>query len=258
MEFFPALGLAVLGIFVTIILSGVLAGIIAFGLIESNSRGAIQARVIRILVDRRIEDFFTEDGRSVFRDDDGREESLSYVRNRGFESLVPLDPRRLFRLPYRQLCGQLANAIGAESFGADEKGDGRSNFQPLTLALFIANLEGAKRRRAVIGDGRISDAVLKTHALAFLDELQIALADAVLERARILSMIVIAIIFMAILAPNLDRLNIYGTDPSFILRSTGTLIALIIAPIMILLLGSAASIVAALIFRWIDRFAAAR
>jgi hypothetical protein len=139
----------------------------------------------------------------------------------------------------------------------DKRSGGPSNFQPLTLALFMASSASSKGRNIAIR-GPLSHAFVKTHALAFLDSIQIALADAVLARARSLSIMVITIIFLAILAPNLETLNIYANSPSFLARSGGTLLALFIAPFLIATLAASATIVSTLTFRWIDRFAAAR
>ena len=46
MDFFPALGFAVLGIFATVMLTGSLAGIIAFGFIDGGMRSQIQLNVV--------------------------------------------------------------------------------------------------------------------------------------------------------------------------------------------------------------------
>lgn len=258
------LGLAVLGIFTTIVLSGVLAGVIAFGLIDSRFRCLVQADVIERLVDiparRFLEHVDMEEPEEL-----GPAKSrwwgkrtvhaLRHGHPSNLSAVVQLRPNNLFRLSYRQLSAQIANAVVGEV--RRKEGDESGNrIYPATLLLMIADNEsrGRDRRHVMFA----SFATTESRALAFVDSIQIELAEAVQRRAGALASIVIGIIFLAILLPNFTALNAFAEGSSDLLRTIGSVFALIFALVLILTLSLAAKIIATLTFRWIDRFASAR
>jgi len=271
MAIFPALGLAVLGIFVTIVLSGVLAGIIAFGLIDSKYRERAQQAVILWMIDLPARNFIGDDNLKEIK---GLKEGLDFsyhqrpwwgemtlevLLHRGsfrLAELLQLDSRNLFRLPYRQLCGQIANGLAAETRqNLEDEEDGRLIYA-LTMLLVIADNAalGHPATRAVF----IPFSAAKTRAMAFIDRVQMELAEQVQRAANRISLYVIAVILIAILVPSLDALNLFYLSSSHLLQTVGGIGSLIVAPFLIITLALAARIVAALTFRWIDRFASAR
>lgn len=264
MGIFPALGLAVLGIFSTIILSGILAGIIAFGLIDLGYRRRIQAHVVKTLLLQPVASFLEADPRFEQTNDGSWWGIASLIALRirhnrlDLEGVLP-KPLQLFNLPYRQLCGQIANVLSEEAFRLDKATD--QNFEepvrpalaPLTLALTCAWLSAKGR------DIRpFPFIVARTRALDFLDTIQIALADAILRVARFIAGMVVLVIFLAILLPNLDALNVFAMTQSSIARSLGAMIGIFVALLLAAVLAFAATIVSTLTFRWIDRVASAR
>lgn len=263
MDIFPALGLAVLGIFVTIILSGVLAGIIAFGLIDTGQRKATQQRILERLVEAPVRAALEDDEANDFvprnvSDHHGWAWHTMDLLTKGkptlFVEILRLDPDLLYRLPYRQLCGKIANAIGGEAFDGPHAHEPR--FQPATMMLLIA--ENATRPISQHLYADISYGIAKVRALAFVDSIQISLADAVQHRAQSISFCVIAVILLSLLVPSLHALNIFATEHSLFLRSVGGVSAIVCAAALLFMLSLAATIVATLTFSWIDRFASAR
>lgn len=263
MEIFPALGLAVAGIFAVIMLSGALAGIIAYGLIDSRYRAEIQSEVLGRIFSRQVGDFFSGFDKDKFDKFRNRAAegwwgtmTLSILADNyygGIANWVGLEPHRLFQLPHRQLCAQIVNAVATESYQYDDERE--AGFCPLTMLLFIAS------GRPHSGDYRSILApysAMKTRSLAFVDAIQIELIEAIQRRASLISTLVISLALLAIIIPNLEALNIFTLDRSTLLRTVGVVLALIVAPILVITLSLAARIVALLTFKWIDRFASAR
>lgn len=268
MDIFPALGLAVFGVFITIILSGVLAGIIAFGLIDSFYREIVQSRVVSDLIDEPVERHFRESGR---KDDfpirkGGRPwwglRSWRKLRDRNrheLQNVMHFNSRSFFRLPYRQLCAQIANAVAAECHEADFKGPNARTFE-VTMFLLLAD-HYADRFREVGSDQRLDQidfSFAKSRAIAFIDQLQAALADGVQQRARQIANVVIVLILAASLLPNVGALNAFATENSWLLQTVGGILSLVFAIVLVIGLTFAAQIVAILTFRWTDRIASAR
>lgn len=265
MSVFSTMGLAAAGIFVTVMLSGILAGIIAFGLIDGVFRRTVQAEVVHRLLDRPVADFLQQ-GRSdwVVHFPQGRAiiEALRIMSKGGalLPKLLQMDEERLFALPYRQLCGQIANVIASETTQpVDDPGGAYPPYVPvpgrLTLAMAIAD------QMAKAGSDwefpPNENGFIRMRALAFLDTIQIALGTAVLQRARWIAAALVLLIVVAILAPNWQAMNMFA-DRTSALHDIGAIIALFVAPVIGLLLANAAAIVAGLTFRWIDRIASAR
>lgn len=263
MNLFPSLGLAVLGIFTTVVLVGVLAGVIAFGLVERVLRRRAQETVVRQLVDYPIRHFLANENTAP--EDVGDLEyywpELMTLLSELARSpdilahLLRLDPGRLYGLPYRQLCGQIANAIGAE-FPVDWEQEQYSHLQPVTISLFIA--EGASNKEHSLIPFSVAHTPARRRAMQFLDTLQIALAGAVLASARQCAGWTILFILAVTILPSLTMLNLFAGDPSIALRAIGGIIGIVCAAVLIVALAYAASIIAEMTFRLVDRSATAR
>jgi hypothetical protein len=288
MTFFPALGAAALGIFITIVLSGILAGIIAFGLIEARFRRKIQRRVIGQLVDEPVYAFLHK--RSNIENIYDSEESSEYFPNESsayfvlekltstgkFKNnpsrmwrgdsliavLVRLKPNYLFALPYRQVCGQIANAIGSEAHDDDfdeppsSYDEGWHRVRPLTLALLIADQEHSGFIESDLS--YLKTPHPKVRALAYLDSVQIALANAIFDKVRTISLFVTSLIITGIVASRSGMLNLWVESASTFLQIAGGIAASIGALLINFLLVIASTVVAVLTFGWIDRYATAR
>lgn len=275
MEIFPALGLAVLGIFATISLSGILAGVIAFGWIDTNARRRTQERVISELIDEPVRRYFSR-VRNLSSVESRDDEYLNFplwehAALRALEehsrfrsataAIVRLAPANLFSLQYRQLCGQIAHTVGSEFYDHDFSEDLSRPYEfnalgPMTLSLLIAD--------ASIDDEpmeptlRLHQSDAKTRALRYLDAVQIALAKSIIGKVRLYAMLIITVILTAILIPNFDALNLFATSSSMFARGWGTVIAMAIAPILIIAFAFAATVVSVLTFRLIDQNASSR
>lgn len=260
---FPSLGLAVLGIFTTVVLVGVLAGVIAFGLVERGLRRRAQRTVVRHLVDDPIRRLLENENRppeGVSGSDYARLEPMARLRELAgshdiLAQLLRLDPVRLYGLPYRQLCGQVANAIGAE-FPVDGEPEPYAPLGPVTIALAIA--ERASNEEHSFMPSSVAHMPPRRRAMQFVDTIQIALAEAVLANARQCAGWTIIFILSVTILPGLTMLNIFAGDPSIALRAIGGFIGVGCATVLIFALAYAASIIAEMTFRLVDRSAAAR
>jgi hypothetical protein len=260
---FPSLGLAVLGIFTTVVLVGVLAGVIAFGLVERGLRRRAQGTVVRQLVDDPIRRALENENRppeSVGGLEYRWPELMAALRELAsshdiLARLLRLDPGRLYGLPYRQLCGQIANAMGAE-FPVEGERELYSPLQMVTIALALA--ERASNEEHSFMPFSVAHTPPRRRAMQFLDTLQIALAEAVLASARQCAGWTILFILAVAILPGLAVLNIFAGDPSIALRAIGGIIGIACATVLIFALAYAASIIAEMTFRLVDRSATAR
>lgn len=84
------------------------------------------------------------------------------------------------------------------------------------------------------------------------------LAERVQREANRISSFVLMVVLISIIIPSLEALNLFAISSSPLLHTVGGIGSLIVAPFLIIMLALAARIVAALTFRWIDRFASAR
>lgn len=262
MDLFPSIGLAVLGIFATVAFGGMMSGVIAFGVVDGGLRRRVQRGVVRRLVEEQLERFLhdqmeQEDGVRPERWEHDTIDALRQAakRRQGLAGLLRLDPRRFYALPYRQLCGQIANAVGPE-FQDEPALHGEARLQPVTAVLAMAEAANNGDYHRTLVD--LDHPLARRRALQFVDTIQMELADAVLARARWCAAAAIILMLAAILVPSVGALNIYREDPSFVLRVMGGAFAAAVAVLLLAALTYAATIVAVITFRWIDRFASAR
>jgi hypothetical protein len=263
LNLFPALGLAVLGIFATVVLGGLLAGVIAFGVIDGGLRSWVQRRVIGRLVEGPLRkmrgDYFPiQEGMLPHSWDRETIDALMQVaENRdGLAHFLRIDAQRLYELPYRQLCGQIASGISAELHDDADDRTARSTFQPVTAMLVIAeSVNNGDHRRAMVD---LEPQHARHRALQFIDTIQITLASAVFTTARWCAALFVALMLAAILFPSLNAFNMYSDYRSTVLRAFGSMLAVAIAVIIVIALSYASTIVALITFRWVDRHASLR
>ena len=270
MEFLFALGGAIAGLFIAVVLSGLLAGTVTYGIIELKLRSTVQSQVLRDL-DLALVRALSRRGfrscaiRVVSARTPGRgfaetsyyaEKYLARLestarRGEAISKQVGLPGDALCRLPYRQLCGQIAAKVNAEMVAAEDK---RS---PGVLTDILAAVSLHRDRGRRLRDRDIDSKTLVARAIAEIDFLQLRLSEAVNRRAYSLSAAMIAILFVTLAIPGAPYLNLAADNDAFILRGVGLAFALLMAVIFMVLLAMAASVVAALTFRWLDRVASA-
>jgi hypothetical protein len=232
MEILSALGGAMTGLFLTVMLTGMLAGIVAFGILDLYQRGHVQ----RIATAR----FFAPDPRK----------SLSEF----LPDFVGIDERYFWRLPYRQLCGQLAGHVSLE-LRNDESSE-REAF--LTEYLAEHNERRREHVRQTFNDRQTSSVrganKAAQRALQTIDGLQVVLAEEVQQAAGKLVAWFVYLTFAAICIP----LAIF-IGPSWQAFSVNAaLSALLLAGMIAVALAFAATIVGSLTFKWVDRYASSR
>lgn len=274
MDIFTAIGFAVVGIFITVIASGILAGIVAYGMIDGRGRAKVQRTVISQLVNEPI--------KLLLDEQTTREWLLAVIETTGiyrgkFEHLwltghVNLVPRLIgmpsesfYSLPYRQLCGQVATRVSADIAALSTE-----NRQASPLAAIMAlsymcrnefrtdldrwknNPEGEWRRPGPSAQ-ELSDA-----ALSAIDSMQVVLADATDNRAAAIGFLVVLVIFSALLIPSATQLYVFNDPSNFLFQATGLIVTIVISTVLLLVLAFGALIVSRVTFRWVDRFASAR
>lgn len=237
MEVFFGLGTAVAGIFVTVLLSGVLSGIVAYGVIEIWRREKIQHQSIEEMLN--TERFYSK-----------TEEYREMPRYSELSEILDLYRSDFYSLPYRQLCGLLAARVSAD-VSANASGD-----KPSALTDLLASRMASWRQF----EPWSPDYFRKTaeQALAFIDKLQVRLSHAVAKDAAVISGITVALIFVALLFPLTRSLMFFSEQNSIVIRSGGFVLAFFVAGLVLIILAFGSLIVANLTFRWIDRFASAR
>jgi hypothetical protein len=109
----------------TIILSGVLSGLVVFGVLELMFRESLQSRAIREHFPRygRQDDFarfIEEKYETIFRSSGKKlpvpREYLRWIEHGDFLEIASNgDPEHFFRLNYRQICGQMQSVIVSEA-----------------------------------------------------------------------------------------------------------------------------------------------
>ena len=283
MDFFSMLGLAVLGIFATVMLTGILAGIIAFGWIDGGLRAKVQEAVISDLsngfIQHRLELLKdelrireAEEEKPINRRPWWSQKTLDMLSRVPPESIrldraIGLERKFLYRLPARQLCAQIVNAISEETYVADAAEEIPRRVRLATMMLVVAGLTSNPLGDRILVDSprpfaffllRMPLGTAKLRAIAFVDSIQIGLTDAVTAAGRRIAASVIAIECVGILLPSVGMLNIFAQTGSMLLRGVGGIMAAIVCLVVGLTLFAASLVVSTLTFRWIDGFASAR
>ncbi|MDB5677450.1 hypothetical protein [Sphingomonas bacterium] len=253
MEIFWLLGQAAAGIFIAVLLSGILAGVIAYGLIDGWMRRNIQRSLIEDLLHRyRRHEMWTplspggQDEQDRPPPRDFSPDGALYLPH-----VLALVPDDFFGLPYRQLCGQLAGRISAD-VASDAAGNGASDLS-LFLARYIQQPDSAHA-----SDGREEFRRTAQRALTWVDRLQIRLANGVTVAASRIAAQVVLLIYFALSLP--FALGMASMRPASSRIST-TVEAIgwsVVAIMIIAMLAYGSQIIARLTFGWIDRLASPR
>ena len=261
MEIFYGLGQAVAGIFITVLLSGILAGIVAYGLIEKWFREQTQRNVVTTLLQRE------------YAEPPERERSKEKTEDAGARrlmSLLDLDDSDFYSLPYRQLCGLLAARVSADVAAAaatSAAADAEAAAAVKTATESAASEDAPKSVARVLAAHMKPLSVTPEpptirkdaeRALAFVDKLQVKLAEAVASRAFNISTVIVTLIFTGLFIPAANALQIFNESSYLLVRSFGMMVSLTIAVLILGCLAFGSVIVASLTFRWIDRLASAR
>jgi hypothetical protein len=292
LDLFRDLGLAVGGLFITVLLGGTLTGVICYGYTEIFSRRRIQHDQTVALVDGPLIRAFEMEGyasalerlRRRYSPDYSAQSDGAFQRERrvaryiarirkalkneeGFvPTLLGLPHRAFYSLHYRQLCGQMAARINREAMDAGS--ENRTPAEPLTdaLSLIAPGWEEALPPQAIMaefGPGSKRLDAFDRHsrserAMAVVDLLQIRIAEAMNLHVLKLSASITAVMFTILAVSGASYLNFAESQDFILSRMAGAIVALLAALVMAILLGSAACIIATLTFRTIDRAASPR
>lgn len=287
-ELFTALGAGVGGLFLAVTFSGLLAGIISYGVVESYLKGEVQRRATVDLIEKPLSlalktpfgraDFETlfgpKSGKALPYRGGDRPPVLDYMKFldglSGDGSLIPtllgLPGRSAYALHYRQLCGQIASSIQREAMM--EAGEPGAVTPVTDVMAFVFVVRKSLPHRVGPGadekdplppyeleiDGRSQG----DRALAEVDLLQIRLSERVERLSFGLSLIAVILIFAALAFPAFAYLNLAKGSELFLLRAAGGLGAWLAGLMVLTLLAFSASVIASLTFRWIDRVASPR
>lgn len=258
MEIFAGIGLAVGGIFATIVLAGMLAGIIAFGLMDLGIRTRVQRKVVKRKIDDRVTEADPEGDAIIFETVRVSGPSEMYElrdlakRGDAVPALLHMSPDQLFGLPYRQLCGQIAARINREMISLD----GPYPYRGLVTALFaLAHERQLTDKQSIIHDQWFKP---DERALAAVDRLQIDLGNAVLRTANWVAGCIVALLFFALYIPTASQMAFFADSSYAMSRAAGGALAAVVSLTLLLAFAFGAVVVATLTFRWIDRLASAR
>lgn len=234
MEILSALGGAMTGLFLTVMLTGILAGIVAFGILDLYQRGHVQ----RTATAR----FFAYGPRRTQSD--------------FLPGVVGIDERYFWRLPYRQLCGQLAGHVSLELRNDESRG------REASLTEYLAEHYGRRREylRQTSDDRRFETSSVRSaneaaqQALQTIDGLQVVLAEEVQQAAARLVAWFVYLTFAAICIP----LAIFIAPSWQAFSLNAAISSLLLSGMIAIALAFAATIVGSLIFKWVDRYASSR
>ena len=258
MEIFAGIGLAVAGIFATIILAGMLAGIIAFGLMDLGIRARVHRRVVNRRIDDRVSKAHPEEDPIIFETlrvlDPTEMDELRDLAKRGdaVPTLLHMTPNQLFGLHYRQLCGQIAVRINREMISLE----GPYPYRGLITSFFaLAHAPQRGETRSFVHERWFKP---DERALAAVDNLQIDLGNGVLRAANWLAGGIVALLFVALYIPTASQMAFFADSSYAMSRATGGALAALVSLPLLVGFAFGAVVVAALTFRWIDRLASAR
>jgi hypothetical protein len=258
MEIFAGLGLAVGGIFATIVFAGILAGIIAFGLMDLGIRALIHRTVVNQKIDERVArldpKYYPMFVEILWGLDLPESEELRSLARHGdaVPKLLHMTPHQFFGLHYRQLCGQIAARINREMMSQEDPYRYRG---PITALFALANVTTPDETPFAMHEEQFRP---DDRALAAVDTLQIDLGNAVIRTAKWLAGGIVALLFVALYIPTASRMAFFADSSEAMFRAAGGVLAALVSLLLLVAFAFGAVVIAALTFRWIDRLASPR
>jgi hypothetical protein len=234
-----ALSTAVFSVFLIVILSGLVSGLVALGYIELFARSAIQRRVVRSIAERGWSFRF---GKMV----PPHSPELASNLEDGLPFALGMDPPQFFNLHHRQICGLLIAGLSRESMAKREPSSSQHRILPEVLALAPPSLmsgagfiPGDYERRP-----RASDVDLAT---SVVDNLQVELSRHLFLAAFWSAFAVWLLLFALAATPAIFTFKSFFRT---LFESAAYVGAILPA---CLLFAFAAAVVGALVFGWLDR-----
>lgn len=292
-----ALGYAIAGVFVAIMLGGIMSGLVTFGLIEFLFRRLIQKATVIEFVERPVRSALNKRGKDgempwILRrrryssrsfepgpdQDRFRRWRAEYMRaleavwlreGKLVPTLLGIPAAAAYALHGRQLCGQVAARLNRESMeGSGAQFVATPAIDTLLMAKFVLEDERKFPLVAPMSRAEEQDEAARVlalsrqadaeQAMSMVDVMQIEMANAVKGWAFLFSAIIVVFMFSAVLLSASTYLNPADASGGFVVQVLGGLAGIVLAFVTIALIAGAACVIAMLTFNMADRFATAR
>lgn len=249
-------------VFVCVVLTGLLSGLIGYGVLDLGFRRIVQEAALKryftYFSTPFIKDFFHGRYGPTSMENDRFQRAVRILdRGESVAPLLGLSSRTLFSLHYRQICGQMQVVATAEA------AEPVSAVTPLTDLLLILQRYPTGDRSSLPEPptSRQSDRQRDLQAaLNEIDRIQAELGFAISRYSFLAILAVLVGIYVVVLV----ALALYTTrvnGPGFwdLVAATPSYAASVfVAVIVALMMGPAASVVGSLVIGWLDRMLASR